>query len=308
MPIPDFESLMLPVLRGFDDGTEHRLSDVRQHVGDQLKLSDDERAQRLPSGSESIFSNRLRWAIQYLKWAGALKTLKWAVYQITDRGRSILKENPAGITAKTLRQFREFTESLQGGSASGPTALSTAITDTQQMPSEAIATPEASLDENFQILREALVNDLVDAFKTVTPAAFENIVVDLLKAMYGGPTEDAGMVVGKSGDGGIDGVIKQDELGLDEIYVQAKRWKDAVGSPEIMKFSGGLAKKQASRGVFITASTFTKDALDYVKGLTQKIVLVDGKQLAILMVDHNVGVTPKTYTLKRLNQDYFDNL
>lgn len=151
---------------------------------------------------------------------------------------------------------------------------------------------------------------MLESIKNGTPAAFEQIVVDLLVAMgYGGSVEDAGKVVGKSADGGIDGIIKQDKLGLDAIYVQAKRWKDVVGSPEVMKFSGSLTKRHANRGVFITTSTFTKDASEFVEAMPQKIVLIDGKLLASLMIEHNVGVSPmRSYTLKRLDQDYFDNL
>ena len=177
-------------------------------------------------------------------------------------------------------------------------------------PGDTKATPEESMESSFQVLRDALVHELLETIKSGTPAAFEQIVVDLLLAMgYGGSVEDAGRVVGKSGDGGIDGIIKQDKLGLDAIYVQAKRWKDGVGSPEIMKFSGSLTKRHANRGVFITTSTFTKDALEFVEAMPQKIVLIDGKQLASLMIENDVGVSPtKEYTLKRLDQDYFENL
>src|ERR1039457_6486118 len=188
--------------------------------------------------------------------------------------------------------------------ASAPSAATTAPA------SETKATPEESLEQSYQTLREALAIELLETIKNGTPSAFEKIVVDLLVAMgYGGSVEDAGKVVGKSGDGGIDGVIKQDKLGLDAIYVQAKRWQNVVGSPEIMKFSGSLTKRHANRGVFITTSTFSKDALEFVEAMPQKIVLIDGKHLASLMIEHNVGVSPtRAYTLKRLDQDYFENL
>jgi restriction system protein len=226
------------------------------------------------------------------------------VYEITDRGGSLLNTQPSEITVKTLRQFPEFIE-FEG---KGPAAEETTTPATP--PDESKATPEESLESSFQVLREALANELLETIRNGTPAAFEHVVVDLLVAMgYGGSVEDAGKVVGKCGDGGIDGIIKQDKLGLDAIYVQAKRWKDVVGSPEIMKFSGSLTKRHANRGVFITTSTFTKDALEFVDAMPQKIVLVDGKQLASLMIEHDVGVSPtKAYTLKRLDQDYFENL
>ena len=312
MPIPDYQALMLPVLKVAKDGKDHLLSDFRAQVAIQLEtlLMDDELSERLPSGSEGVFSNRIAWAVQHLKWAGALKSVKRAVYQITDRGSSLLKENPTGISVKVLRQYPEFIEAVQRGSPSTPKALSVEVGDSLAVVPEPTSTPEESLEANFVVLRESLANDLLEAIKNGTPAAFEQIVVDLLVAMgYGGSVEDAGRVVGKSGDGGIDGIIKQDKLGLDVIYVQAKRWGNVVGSPEIMKFSGSLTKKHASRGVFITTSTFTKDALEFVEEMPQKLVLIDGKQLAALMIEHDVGVSAtRSYTLKRLDQDYFENL
>ena len=205
---------------------------------------------------------------------------------------------------KTLRQYPEFAEFEGKGAEAEPSITSGSTLN------ESKATPEESLENSYQVLRDALAHDLLESIKNGTPAAFEQIVVDLLVAMgYGGSVEDAGKVVGRSGDGGIDGIIKQDKLGLDAIYVQAKRWKDVVGSPEVMKFSGSLTKRHANRGVFITTSTFTKDASEFVEAMPQKIVLIDGKLLASLMIEHDVGVSPmRSYTLKRLDQDYFDNL
>jgi restriction system protein len=304
MPIPDYQSLMLPVLRCAGDRKEHSVAEFRQHIAAELKLSDEELAERLASDSQTIFANRIGWAVQYLKAAVVLKSVKRGVYQITDRGMAILKEKPSEITVKTLRQFSEFLEFHAKGTATDSAEVSA-------VPSPEIkATPEESLEQSYQTLREALATELLDTIKNGTPAAFEKIVVDLLVAMgYGGSVEDAGKVVGKSGDGGIDGIIKQDKLGLDFLYVQAKRWKDVVGSPEIMKFSGSLTKRHANRGVFITTSWFSPDALEYVKEMPQRIILIDGKHLASLMIEHNVGVTPaKTYILKRMDQDYFENL
>jgi restriction system protein len=278
------------------------LAEFRQRIAAEFSLSEKELAERLASDSQTVFANRIKWAVQYLKAAVALTSVKRAVYQITERGLALLKEKPSDITVKTLRQFSEFLEFDKKTSA--PSAAITAPA------SETKATPEESLETGYRLLRDALANELLDTIKNGTPAAFEKIVVDLLVAMgYGGSVEDAGKVVGKSGDGGIDGIIKQDKLGLDFLYVQAKRWKDVVGSPEVMKFSGSLTKKHANRGVFITTSVFTKDALEYVEEMPQRIVLIDGRQLASLMIEHNIGVAPaKTYTLKRLDQDYFENL
>lgn len=217
---------------------------------------------------------------------------------------TLLKQKPSEITVRTLRQFPEFLEFHDKGSGAEPTARKSTL------PAETTATPEESLEQSYQTLRDALATELVEAIKNGTPAAFEKIVVDLLVAMgYGGSVEDAGKVVGKSGDGGIDGIIKQDKLGLDVLYVQAKRWKDVVGSQEVMKFSGSLTKRHARRGVFITTSWFSKDALEYVEEMPQRIILSDGRRLASLMIEHNVGVAPaKAYTLKRIDQDYFENL
>jgi len=304
MPIPDYQSLMLPVLWLVQDRTEHPVSEMRQRIADQLGLTESELSERLSSDTTTVFMNRVGWAVQYLKSAGVIRAMRRGVYEITERGLSLLKTQPSEITVKTLRQFPEFTEFEVKGSETAQTS----VPDTQQ--NETKATPEESLENSFQVLRDALAHELLETMKNGTPAAFERIVVDLLVAMgYGGSVEDAGKVVGKSGDGGIDGIIKQDKLGLDAIYVQAKRWKDIVGSPEIMRFSGSLTKRHASRGVFITTSTFTKDALEFVEAMPQKIVLVDGKQLASLMIEHDVGVSStKAYTLKRLDQDYFENL
>jgi len=304
MPIPDYQSLMLPVLRLVGDRQEHTVSEMRQHIANDLDLTEDELAERLASDSQTVFANRIGWAVQYLKSAGAIRAVRRGVYGITERGASLMKTQPSEITVKTLRQFPEFIEFEGKGTETAQTVESKAP------PDETKATPEESLEKSYQILRDALAHDLLEAIKNGTPSAFEQIVVDLLVAMgYGGSVEDAGKVVGKSGDGGIDGIIKQDKLGLDAIYVQAKRWKDVVGSPEIMKFSGSLTKRHANRGVFITTSTFTKDALEFVEAMPQKIVLIDGKQLASLMIEHDVGVSAtKSYTLKRLDQDYFENL
>lgn len=304
MAIPDYQSLMLPVLQTVMDRQEHPIPQMRQRIAEELRLPQTELLERLASGSQTIFANRIAWAVQYLKSAGAIEAVRRGVYKITDRGVSLLDGPPSGISAKTLRRFPEFVEfEGKGSETEAPTTPTRPLSETK-------ATPEESLDGSFRVLREALANELLETIKNGLPAAFEQIVVHLLVAMgYGGSVEDAGRVVGKAGDGGIDGVVKQDKLGLEVIYVQAKRWKDVVGSPEIMKFSGSLTKRHANRGVFITTSGFTKEALEFVEAMPQRIVLIDGKQLASLMIEHNVGVSPtKVYTLKRLDQDYFENV
>ncbi len=295
---------MLPVLKVLADRKEHAVAEARRNIASELKLSENELSERLASDTTTVFMNRIGWAVQYLKEAAAIQAVRRGIYKNTDRGVSLLQAQTSEITTKMLRQFPEFVEFHGKGSEYGPTTISAAPL------SESKATPEESLEHSYQLLRDRLAHDLLETVKSGTPAAFEQIVVDLLVAMgYGGSVEDAGKVVGKSGDGGIDGIIKQDKLGLDAIYVQAKRWKDIVGSPEIMKFSGSLTKKHANRGVFITTSTFTKDASEFVEAMPQKIVLIDGKQLASFTIEHDVGVSStRPFTLKRLDQDYFDNL
>ncbi len=304
MPIPDYQTLMLPVLRLTEDGNEHRVTEIRRQIADAFHLTPEELSQKQKSGS-TVFANRVAWALAYLNKAQLLTPTAKGVYRIAERGSTFLKGNPPAITAKTLRQFPEFVGFYDRGDSSDGEAMTPATST--YADSE---TPEERLEKSFQVMQDALAEELLQALLNSTPASFEQIVVDLLVAMgYGGSVEDAGKVVGKSGDGGIDGIIKQDKLGLDVIYVQAKRWGNVVGSPEIMKFSGSLTKKHANRGVFITTSTFTKDASEFVEAMPQKIVLIDGKQLASLMIEHDVGVSPtRTYTLKRLDQDYFENL
>lgn len=293
---------MLPVLRAIAGGTEHSLPEIRESVALDLKLSEQDLAERLPSGSQPVFANRIAWAVQYLKAARAIEPVARGTYRITDRGCGLLNENLIRIDVDTLRQFPEFAEFARTGSPKNG--------DSEPVESNCgLETPEESLDRSVELQREALIAELLEAIHNSTPAAFEKLVVQLLVAMgYGGSNGD-GRVVGKPGDGGIDGVIQQDKLGLDSVYVQAKKWTGSVGVQEIMQFSGGLTKQHASRGVVITSSTFSTSAQDYVRSLPQRIVLINGKQLASLMIDHNVGVAPnKTYTLKRLDQAYFENL
>jgi restriction system protein len=304
MPIPDYQTLMLPVLRLTGDGNEHPVTDIRKQIADAFQLTPEELSQKLKSGS-TLFANRVAWAISYLNKAQLLTLTTRGVYRITDRGTTFLKGNPPAITAKNLRQFPEFIGFHDRGDSTDSGMQPPTVSDDNDKE-----TPEERLETSFQILRDALAGELLQVLLSGTPGAFEKVVVDLLVAMeYGGSLEDAGSVVGKSGDGGIDGVIKQDKLGLDVVYVQAKRWQNVVGSPEIMKFSGSLTKQHASKGVFITTSYFSKDALEYVEAIPQKIVLIDGVKLASFMIDHNVGVAPaKSYILKRLDQDYFESL
>lgn len=299
MPVPDFQSVFVPLLQYAAAGAEHSTADFREDIASSLKLTPDELAQKLPSGAQTVFANRVAWATVYLTKAGALKRIKRGVFQITDRGKELLRKHPEKITVKTLSEFPEFVSFHKGDSTSN---------DKPDVKLESTQTPEEQLVAAYQVLRDALATDVLEAVKKTAPNFFEKLVVDLLVAMgYGGSVTDAGKAVGRSGDGGIDGTIKEDKLGLDVVYIQAKRWKDSVGRPVVQAFAGSLEGVRARKGVFITTSTFTPDALDYVQRIEKKIVLIDGNQLADLMIEHNVGVTPtQAFTLKRLDSDYFE--
>jgi restriction system protein len=298
---------MRPLLEIASDGAEHTLAELRKQLCSRLALSESDLAERISSGTQTVFWNRVAWAVQYLKAAGAIEPIRRAVYRITDRGRSLV--GSGDVRVKELRQFPEFAEFAGRGSASTDDG-DAPVTFSDMPQTDSCETPEESLDRNFRLHRDALAAELLESVRNGSPAAFERLVVELLVAMgYGGADEGAGEVVGKSGDGGIDGIIKQDKLGLDAIYIQAKRWRGNVGSPEIMQFSGGLTKRHATRGVVITPSGFSKDAKEYVQSLPQNIILVDGPQLASLMIEYGVGVvSDKTYTLKQINPSYFENL
>jgi restriction system protein len=301
MPVPDFQSLFVPLLRAASDGVAHSSSALRDRIAQDLNLTAEDLQQKLPSGTQSVFANRVAWATVYLSKAGLLQKPQRGVYQITERGKSFLREHPAGIKVRMLKEFPEFVVFHKGNETQSIKP---------QEETELEKTPGEQLAAAYQVLREALANDVLDAVRKGSPSFFEALVVDLLVAMgYGGSVADAGKAVGRGGDGGIDGIIKEDKLGLDLIYIQAKRWKDSVGRPLVQAFAGSLEGFRARKGVFITTSTFTPDALAYVERIERKIVLIDGTQLAELMIEHNVGVaTTQTYTLKRLDSDYFEEV
>ena len=313
MPIPDYESAMLPLLQLAADGGEHRFRDAVEELATHFALNDEERTEMLPSGTAPLFDNRVGWARTYLKQSGLLESPKRGLFKITARGIDVLASNPPRITASFLDQFEEFrafrTRRREGISETGPRINETTQTCEQQSQ-ELLSdqTPEDMLASAYQHLRRNLESELIDQIKAASPAFFERLVIDLLVQMgYGGSRQDAGRAIGKSGDGGIDGIIKEDKLGLDVIYVQAKRWEGTVGRPEIQKFAGALQGQRASKGVFITTSSYSRDAIDYAGVINAKIILIDGEQLAGLMVDHSVGVsTVGMYELKRLDNDYFD--
>ena len=312
MSIPDYQTLMLPLLTLAADGNEHRFRDAVEQLAARFELSDDERATMLPSGTAPMFDNRVGWAKTYLKQAGLIDATRRGYFRITPRGTELLGTHPVQIDSAMLveryHEFRAFRSRRSEGN--GTLQPDLPMTSPPQPPTPATleATPEELFSQAYQRLRSNLEAEVLEQVKATTPAFFERLVIDLLVAMgYGGSRQDAGKAVGRSGDGGIDGIIKEDKLGLDVIYVQAKRWEGTVGRPEIQKFAGALQGQRANKGVFITTSGFSRDAHEYAGIIPSKIILVGGEQLAALMVDHNVGVSPVSrFDIKRVDSDYFE--
>lgn len=301
MPIPDFQSLMLPLLKVVADGREYCLRDVVELLAQEYQLTDAERQQVLPSGRYPTFDNRMAWAKTYLKKAGLIDQPRRAFFQITERGQEVLKSSPSAINMKFLEKFPEYIAFKES---------SDQVESPPQMvqPSSAQSeTPEELIEGGAKTIRKELASEILQRIKNCSPAFFERLVVELLVSMgYGGTLQDAGRAIGRSGDEGIDGVIHEDRLGLDMIYLQAKRWEGVVGRPEIQKFVGALQGQRAKKGVFITTSDFTKEAVEYVRHIDNKVVLINGNFLASLMIDHNVGVSlAATYEIKKIDSDYF---
>lgn len=302
MAIPDFQSFMLPTLTLASDGQVHTLAEAREVLAADFNLSDADRVELLPSGRQRRFDNRVAWAKVYLEQAGLLSSPKRAHFVITDRGSKLLAECPDRIDIGILERFDEFREFR---SASRETTTGTALSNTDLVKSG--ATPEEALEQAFQSIRAELTSDLLTKVKSVSPSFFETLVVELLLKMgYGRSRSDAGRAIGSAGDEGIDGIISEDRLGLDTIYLQAKRWEGTVGRPEIQKFVGALHGKRARKGVFITTGAFSADAKEYVSHIDPRVVLIDGRQLAEYMLDLGLGVSTRaTYELKRIDSDYF---
>jgi restriction system protein len=305
MAIPDFQTIMLPLLRHLEDGRERGNQDTLDHLARHFGLTDEELAQLLPSGRTRLFVNRVAWAKTHLKAGGLLDSPRRGFYKITLRGREVLKRNPDRVDLRLLRSFPEYQEfrtSKREVNSEGMNVEAETLRDQDRL------TPEEHLEYGYQKVREDLAGELLRRVKDASPGFFERVVVELLVTMgYGGSRQDAGSTVGRSGDGGIDGVIKEDRLGLDVIYVQAKRWDTTVGRPEIQKFAGALQGQRAKKGVFITTSDFSRDAEEYAARIDTRIVLINGSTLARLMIDHGVGVTSvASYEVKRIDSYYFD--
>ncbi len=323
MAVPDYQSLMRPLLELASDGQEHTLRQAIEALSRTLSLTDADRRELIPSGQEPKFDNRVGWARTYLGKAGLLEKAGRARFRITDRGREVLRTNGAKINTKFLAQFPEFIQfrkghtervTVEGNGLAVPETVLTGsrLVQANQSPElidvvELQQTPQETLEASYQVLRRELAQELLDRVKASPPRFFERLVVDLLVAMgYGGSRRDAGQAVGQSGDGGIDGIIKEDRLGLDVVYLQAKRWEGTVGRPVVQAFAGSLEGQRARKGVFITTSQFSQDAKEYVTRIEKKIVLIDGEQLGQLMMDFGIGVTEvATYVVKKVDGDYF---
>jgi len=298
MTIPVFQQIMLPLLQLLEDRQEHSLRQVIDSLSNQFNLTQEEQHELLPSGKQAIFDNRVGWARTHLKKAGLIESTRRGFFRITDRGLQVLNQKPTKIDVKFLNQFEEFRE-FRAIRREKPTELDEEEPET---------TPEEALANVYQDLKNNLASELLQQLKASSPRQFENIVIDLLVAMgYGGSRKEAAKAIGRGGDEGIDGIINEDRLGLDVIYVQAKKWESTtVGRPEIQKFAGALQGQHARKGIFITTSNFSKEAADFASRVDNKIILLDGDTLVQYMIDHNIGVTPSVnYEVKKIDLDYF---
>jgi len=304
--IPDYESIMLPLLKFAGDKQEHHIREAIAKLASQFNISDDEKKELLPSGQQAIFDNRVGWARTYLKKAGLLETPRRGFLKITERGLKVIENSPNEINVEFLSQFPEFI-TFRTLRYTKPDAVGVeAGLISAHLPDEK-RTPEEYIGIGYDLLLKDLVYDLLERIKQCSPDFFEKLVVELLVKMgYGGSIQDAGKAIGRSGDEGIDGIIKEDKLGLDIIYIQAKKWESSVSRPEIQKFAGALQGQRARKGIFITTSSFSKDAVEYVSKIDNKIILIDGEQLSKLMIEHSVGVSRiSSFDIKKIDSDYF---
>ncbi len=301
MTIPDYQSIMLPLLKLLANGEEHSLRESIEKLAEIFELSGEEKKELLPSGQQPVFDNRVGWARTYMKKAGLLESTRRGFFKITERGREALKQNPSEINVKFLEQYPEFREFKETRKEKGRVVPEIENAEKQS--------PEDLLVYGYQKIRQELADELITQIRSCSPEFFERLVVEMLVKMgYGGSRKDAGRAIGKSGDEGIDGIIKEDKLGLDIIYIQAKRWGNTISRPEIQKFAGALQGHRAKKGIFITTSNFSREALDYASKIDSRIVLIDGEQLAQLMIDHDIGVSKvASYDIKKIDSDYFED-
>jgi restriction system protein len=295
MPVPDFQSFFRPLLDLAADGNEYSIQEARESIAKMMALSEEDMKELLPSGTQRKFDNRVAWAKSYFVQAKVLESSRRGYFKITRRGLDLHKFGHKRIDIRILNQYPEFVEFHKARAAK----------EEEAEPSS--ETPEETLQNSYESIRSDLASQIVQRITSNSPEFFERLVVDLMVAMgYGGSRADAGRSIGGTGDEGIDGIIKEDKLGLDLVYLQAKRWDGSVGRPEVQRFVGALHGKRAKKGVFITTSKFSDDAKRYVETIDPKVILIDGRMLAELMIDHGLGTTTTaTFQIKRIDSDYF---
>jgi restriction system protein len=296
--IPDFQTIMLPFLQILSDGKEHTTNETNQKLAEHFNLTEEELNEFLPSGAAKTFPNRVAWAKSHFKMAGFIENTKRSSFRITEAGKKFIESNPTEINLRILKTIPTYQERT-GRSKEDEIQI---VNNNQEE-----STPEEIFENSYLRIRKNLAQELPIKVKACSPTFFESLVVELLVKMgYGGSIKEAGHSIGRSGDEGIDGIIKEDKLGLDVIYIQAKKWENVVGRPEIQRFVGALAGQGAKKGVFITTSRFSKEAKEYLPRNETKVVLIDGEQLAELMIDYNLAVsTINTFEIKRIDNDYF---
>jgi Restriction endonuclease len=304
MTIPDYQTVMLPLLEHLGDKEEKATRETLDDLASRFNLTEEEKRELLPSGQQPIFSNRVGWAKVYLKKAGLIESARRGYYNITQKGLNTLNEKPSKIDNEYLKQFSEFLDFTKGRSEQKDVE---GVKNIELNGTTNEKTPEEYLEYGYQKINKDLSQDILDRIKGCSPAFFERLVIELLLKMgYGGSRKEAGQTIGRSGDEGIDGIIKEDRLGLDVIYIQAKRWEGTVGRPEIQKFAGALQGQRAKKGIFITTSNFSKEAQEYASLIENKIVLIEGEQLSTYMIDLDIGVSKVAlYEIKRVDSDYF---
>ncbi|MCM3341176.1 restriction endonuclease [Paenibacillus sp. MER TA 81-3] len=300
MAVPDYQAFMYPFLKLLEDGQDHTLQEAYEALANYFQLSLEDREELIPSGKQLVYHNRIGWARTYLKKAHLLSSPKRGTFRITERGREVLTDPEASsLNLNYLMRYEEFLTFKQGNKTY----------DLEKFVPQSQLSPRELLEENYELVQSQVCEELLERIMACTSEFFERLVVELLVSMgYGGSIQDAGRAIGRSGDDGIDGIIKEDVLGLDMIYIQAKRWKSVVGRPEIQRFVGSLEGNRARKGVFITTSDFTKEALEYVRRIEKKIILLNGIDLTRYMYQYDVGVAEEQrYSVKKVNIDFFED-
>lgn len=308
MGVPDFQAFFYPILKYSSDGQEHSLDEIRAFLTQKFSLTDEDKAERVPSGTQTKFDNRIYWTKSYFSKAKLIENTKRSHFKITDRGLKFLQKFDSNISINDLKTIEEFKEFNNGNAfISDSTTIETKTGIDSLLE---IKTPLEKLEETYQYIQHELASELLEKIRLNTWQFFEDLVVDLMVKMgYGGSRSKAGESIKRTNDEGIDGIINEDKLGLDVIYLQAKMWKTetSIGRPEIQKFVGALHGQRAKKGVFITTSSFSKGAIEYVKVIEPKVILIDGKTLTNLMIEFNVGTTTvESYQIKKIDLDYFE--